>query len=79
MIFSLSGSHNVGKTTLFNLLKENDLLKGFVFLPEVATLFLDILQKDAKTLLYSNQEMTFRWEWLINEMEHFKFDIWKNY
>ncbi len=79
MIFSLSGSHNVGKTTLFNLLKENDLLKDFIFLPEVARSFLDILQKDAKTLLYSNQEMTFRWEWLINEMEYFKFDIWKNY
>ncbi|MCD6124289.1 AAA family ATPase [bacterium] len=79
MIFSLSGSHNVGKTTLFNLLKENDLLKGFTFLPEVAKALLNVLQKDAKTLLTANPEIAFRWEWMINEMEYFKFDIWKNH
>ena len=76
MIFALSGSHGIGKTSIFNLLKKHHLLKDYIFLPEVARGLANILGKEPKVFLcHTDPYIRFMWENLINDITCFSYYV----
>ena len=77
MIFALSGSHGIGKTSIFNLLKKHHLLKDYIFLPEVARGLANILGKEPKVFLCNTDPyIRFMWENLVNDITCFSYYVY---